>query len=315
MKQTLFADIVGQEGVKKRLEFYINGYKATKIIPHLMFVGERGTGKTMMGREVAKNLCFNGEKAKPMLEINCSSLKTVRQFFNQVVFPLLMNNDVTILFDEASELPRDLTMALLTILNPNKDNRNVFTFDGAQVEFNFTRLSFMFCTTEPQRVLHALLDRTTRIDLEPYTEKNLCDVLASKCGDIKLDDTIANVAKIVRNNPRSAQKMANDIRSYCKQNKLTKFSNKEWIDLRKILGIRDMGVNNLEFQIMKILLGTNGTRLTDLAVKTGMSSSSIQRDGEIFLLRNNLIEVHNGLRRLTNNGRKYLQEIFPSERS
>ena len=63
-------------------------------------------------------------KPKPFLELNCSSIRSVQQFFDGVVMPYVDGKDITILFDEASELPRDLTMALLTITNPNKEKKN-----------------------------------------------------------------------------------------------------------------------------------------------------------------------------------------------
>ena len=39
------------------------------------------------------------------------------------MLPYVYDKDTTIIFDEASELPRDVTMALLTILNPNSTNQ------------------------------------------------------------------------------------------------------------------------------------------------------------------------------------------------
>ena len=45
------------------------------------------------------------------------------------------------MFDECSELPKDVTMALLTILNPNKDNKNTFDYEGYSFEIDFKRVS------------------------------------------------------------------------------------------------------------------------------------------------------------------------------
>ena len=126
----LFPETIGQESVKKQLAFYIKGFRATDIMPHLLFTAPKGCGKTHMAKAVARNLVKTSEKkCKPLLEINCASLKNVRQLFNQVIIPYVNNADVTLLFDECSELPKEIAMAMLTILNPNKDHRNTFAIE------------------------------------------------------------------------------------------------------------------------------------------------------------------------------------------
>ena len=107
----LFPEIIGQEKAKKKLAFYHEGFQATNIIPNLMYVAPKGCGKTFIATAMAKNLIMKGEeKPKPFLELNCSSIKSVQAFFDGVVMPYVDGKDVTILFDEAAELPRDLTM-------------------------------------------------------------------------------------------------------------------------------------------------------------------------------------------------------------
>ena len=123
-----FNGIIGQKGAKKKISFYLKGYNASKILPHLMFVAPKGCGKTMLAKATGRNLVSSEDRSKPktFLEINCSTIKNIKQFFNQIVIPHVHEKEVTILLDECSELPRDVSMALLTILNPNQDNRNEF---------------------------------------------------------------------------------------------------------------------------------------------------------------------------------------------
>ena len=56
-----------------------------------------------------------------------------------IVIPHMVERDATVLFDECSELPKDVTMALLTITNPNRDNRNDFSYEDYNVTFDFRR--------------------------------------------------------------------------------------------------------------------------------------------------------------------------------
>ncbi len=219
MDTTTFPDIIGQESAKRVLDFHIGGFKATSVMPHLMFVAPKGCGKTTMAKAVARTL-KGIDDAKRYFEINCSTIKNVKQFFNQLVIPLMQDRDATILFDEASEIPKDVSMAMLTILNPNSENRTSFSFEDYTVDFDFSRLSFMFATTETQSVFHALMDRLERVDLEEYSIEEMGQIVALNL-DIDIDPkTLQDIASVLRGNARAAQKMAHKIESYCSQKKL-----------------------------------------------------------------------------------------------
>ena len=76
----------------------------------------------------------------------------------------LDQEEATFIFDESSEIPHDISMALLTILNPNTKKRNKFTYNEIEYNVDFRRITFIFATTEPQHMFHALIDRLERVD-------------------------------------------------------------------------------------------------------------------------------------------------------
>ena len=220
---TTFPDIIGQESAKRVLDFHIGGFKSTKVMPHLMFVAPKGCGKTTLAKAVARTL-KGIDDAKRYFEINCSTIKNVKQFFNQLVIPIMQDRDATILFDEASEIPKDVSMAMLTILNPNSENRTSFSFEDYTVDFDFSRLSFMFATTETQSVFHALMDRLERVDLEEYSIDEMGQIVALNL-DIDIEPkTLRDIAGVLRGNARAAQKMAHKIKSYCSQKNIKRFN-------------------------------------------------------------------------------------------
>ena len=71
-----------------------------------------------------------------------SLIKNLKHFIEMIMIPHLQNTDVTVLFDECHMLPKDVTMALLTITNPNKDNYNVFSYDGVDIEIDFNAVTY-----------------------------------------------------------------------------------------------------------------------------------------------------------------------------
>jgi Holliday junction resolvasome RuvABC ATP-dependent DNA helicase subunit len=290
MSQENYFKIVGQDKVKKKLNFLLDGYNKTKIIPHLLFVAPRGCGKTLIAQETASIM----QRTKTIV-VNCSTIKNVKQFFNQIMFPYVYSKDTTIIFDEASELPRDVTMALLTILNPNSNNKNDFTLDEGTYTFRFDQNSFLFCTTEAQKIFHALLDRLYRIDLEDYSYN-------------VSDEILSEVASVCRGNARQAQSMANQISSYLASKNSKELDKNGWAEIKDSLSIYPLGLTELELNVIRLLKEYGELRLTNLSAKTSLTKEMLQRNVELYLMKNNLIEVRPTGRALTKKGHDYHKE-------
>jgi Holliday junction resolvasome RuvABC ATP-dependent DNA helicase subunit len=305
----LFDNIVGQEGAKRKLAFYIQNYRKVGRIPHLLFVAEKGCGKTTMAKAVGQAL------RKYFIVINCSTIKDLSDFFQNYVKRYMFESGTktpkqfTIVFDEASEIPKDLTMALLTILNPNAKGQNIFNFEGVNYVFDFTKHSFLFATTEPQRIFHALMDRVERVDLEPYSTEDLATIIRSTVKAYISDETITQIATVLRGNPRAAQKMADIINDRVVTSGIKELTPKHWESIKYTLDIKPLGVNNTELQILKILSEYSVVKLSHLAARMGMTVSAVQRHFENFLIRNGLIQVQPNGRSLTSKGREYIQAL------
>jgi len=306
MSQQNYSQIIGQEKTKSKLNFLLDGYKQTKIIPHLLFVAPRGCGKTLIAQETAKIM----NRSKSIL-INCSTIKNVKSFFNQIMLPFVYNRDCVIIFDEASELPRDVTMALLTILNPNQNNSNEFSFEDGTYTFHFNLNSFIFCTTEAQKIFHALLDRLYRIDMQDYSFVELGSIIKNNLKSSKLDindSIIQDVSSVCRGNARQAQSMANQISSYLKSKKYNELTSEGWKEIKSKLSIYPLGLSEIELNVIKILKEHGEVRLTNLSAKTNLTKDMLQKNVELYLVRNSLIEIRPTGRALTQKGSDYHKE-------
>ena len=306
---TMFPDIVGQDKAKKKLQFFHRGYEASGIIPHLMFIAPKGCGKTTLAKAIGRQLKSSETgKTKRFLEINCSTIKNVKQFFNQVIVPHVANKECTILFDEASELPKDVTMMLLTCLNPNENNRNEFAYEDYVVDFDFRIHSFLFATTEAHKIFHALMDRCERVDLEEYSYNQLGTIIARQMKGIKFEKGVLDdVATVLRGNARAAQKMANNMKTYLQAKNSKKFSNKDWLIMKDELGILPLGVNRIELIVLNALKEKKECSLTHLAAKTGLTPQCLRQDFEMYLQKMNLMEITTSGRALTKTGHDYLE--------
>lgn len=304
-----FDKIIGQEKVKRRLSFYLDGQHKTLLSPHLLFVAPRGSGKTLLAQTYASQLLNSEGNKRKLITINCSTLTSLKSFINDVCIPYVSGKEITILFDEASEIPSAVRMALLTILNPNKENRNEFIYDDVTIEFDFKKVTFLFATTEAHKIFHALIDRLERIDLEEYTNDDLGMIVQKNTDAAISDDAMGEVKKVLRGNARKATQMANHICLYLSSCNKQEFVMRDWVDFKNKLGINALGLTPMEIKILKILSEKSLTTLTNLSAKTQMSRQSLQRDTENYLQKLNLMEIAATGRKITAQGRQYLESL------
>ncbi len=272
-----------------------------------------------MAREASKGLVkfdeFNKivvENDKPVaksrFEVNASAIKSVNHLVNSVLVPNVVDKDVTLFVDEAHELKHDVTNAFLTILSPGADVTR-FSYNNYDCDFDHKRQSFFFATSEPHRVFPPLMDRMTRIDLADYSHEEMGKIVQFHAPEIAIDSNVlGELVTVLRGNARAAKKMSEDIKTYVHKRKA--FLREDWDDLKEILGINPLGLNFTEIQILKYLSeNTDGTSLTKLASKTGLSRESLQQDYELMLLKLGLMCVETTGRQITRKGLEYLRAL------
>lgn len=310
--ENYFEEMIGQTKTKRVLSFYVDAFEKSEILPHLFIVGQRGQGKTMLATQVAKNLRSKTlGRVKPMLTINCSTLKNVRQFVEDIALTYIRDQHITVFFDEAHEMPEAIQTCLLTVLNPNKHNRNTLRFDDYNIEFDFTKVSFIFATTDPQKVITPLKDRCKMVHMEEYEYGDLAKIIENNTEDITFDpEVLVEISSTCRGNARNATLMAKDnITQYARRNNISDISKKEWNDIKCVLGILPLGLENTELQIIKILKERGSCSLTNLSAVTGLSVNALRSEFELYLLKHGLMEVAQGGRKLTQKGFQYLDAL------
>ena len=181
------------------------------------------------------------------------------------------------------------------------NNFNTFSYEGSDIDIDFRKLTFIFATTEPQDVFHALIDRMKKIDLDDYSYDELAQILMLNTDKIKFsgDIVVKHIAPTLRGNGRSAQMMATDIVSHCVQNNIKTFKLKDWNVMCKVLDILPYGLEKLELRYLNILRRNGCIRLYNLAAKLQMTRSAIQSNTEVYLQKLNLIEATAHGRQLT----------------
>ncbi len=304
-------DMIGQDRAKSKLDFFFRAVAAGEAFPTTIITGQKGNGKTEMMTATAsklKEIYKAGEKRGQL--VNAGAIKNMKQFWNSIVIPVINDRDVTLCVDECHKLPKDVTTALLTMTNPNESNQNSFTYEDYTVDINLKRQTFLFATTEPHEVFHALINRCERIALEPYTLEELAKILKKHASNVKFSKGVFEaVSPTLRGNARTTVLTARKINSYAAQARKDTFHMEDWGKLSQTLDILPLGLTRDELAVLRILQSRKDTSLTRLAATLGMTPQAVRQDCELYLLSSGLMEIATGGRNITPRGQDILNSI------
>jgi len=294
------SSIVGQDNLKRQLSFYLDAHKKTGVLPFLMFNGQRGIGKTEFARAVGA-AC-----KKTFYEVNSSSIKNEKMFFEQFM-PQVQDTECCILLDECHELPRKLVVAFLSIFNTEKKSVVYYNYQDVEYRFDFTKMSFIFATTEMDRLFAPFKDRLTVVDFVPYSNDEIKRIIQKRLPDVKFEGNVLNdISTTIRGNARSAVKRAKEIEMYCEANNNPSFTGPDWVNLCHKANINKRGLSNTEVQILHALKERGPLTLTMLSAITGLSVQALRKDAELHLLKMNLIRI-DSKREITSQGMRLLE--------
>jgi Holliday junction resolvasome RuvABC ATP-dependent DNA helicase subunit len=311
-KANFFENVIGQARALMNLSLRLNGYKSSSHAPHILFSGNAGQGKTFLAEATARAIHkIEKEKgnSKPMIVINASAVKNLKEFVEDYLIPQVEGKRVTVFIDECHELPKKVVTALLTILQPNDRRKNSYKYLGYDLEFDFTMQTFIFATTELHRMFAPLRDRLTKIDLEDYSHDELAQIITLGVGkNITFKkDILRKVAESIRQNGRSAQKVSGDIRDYVEMEEKSVFEDADWKLLSESLDILPLGLERSEVKLLTVLENATEASATMLQNRLG-TTLPILRDMERYLTRMGLLKI-DGSRSITKEGKEYLDNL------
>lgn len=304
-----FDGVIGQTRAKRELGFYLrNHLKSGNPVPNFLFAGSKGDGKSFLARKFARNLpdLQNPDKKhKKFYGFNGGAILNPTILLEDILSKV-QDEYCTIFIDEAHGLPSKVQTVLLTILEPTKANRTRYTFNDVDYEFDFRKITFIFATTEDDKIFHALMDRLTKVTLEPYTEKELAEIMETVIeNEVSFEDNLlADLSHYVRRNARAATAVAKNVLSFGSP----VFTSEHFEILKSQLNMFPHGITFNEIRMLKILESDGECALGHLASRLAQTSKSVQKEVEPYAIAMGLMEI-DGKRRLTGNGRLFLKAL------
>lgn len=304
-----FGNIIGQKAVKKVAGSLVQSHHGGIPVPHILLVAPKGCGKTEIAKCIAKGLNKKG------VLFNSAGIKNTEAFMLDVVTDVIQDKDITVIFDECHELPKGVQSLMLSMLNPNSMKRNTVRYKDYEAEIDFRRQSFIFATTDPQKVDKALKSRCKLIELEEYTQSDIADIVSLTRPEIDNASLLLDIANVCRGNARDAVTLGEDIeRELAKKpvGERDEFNRADWARLVDVHGIQPMGISRKEMQLLKLIYGgkQDGVSLSDLAFRIGDTPNVVRLETEAFLRKLELITVTDNSKRILTAKGKVLMDAL-----
>ena len=185
-----FEDVIGQKYIVKAIK---NAVKYNDISPLYLFSGPKGTGKTSIARLIAMSLscnniiegnpCGSCDSCKSILEgkyfVDVNEINTAQYtkkddadslILETINYQPMISEKKVYILDECHQLSKAAQQSLLKVFEEPPDN-----------------VVFILCTTEVDKVLPTILDRSLHYSFKPIPIKLIKEKLEYICHNEKIE--------------------------------------------------------------------------------------------------------------------------------
>ena len=213
-----FADVIGQDHVVGTL---VNAIQTGQVHHAMLFTGTRGTGKTSTARILAKALnCERGPTPEPCNV--CDACRSITDGTNLDVVEIDAAShgsvdDARDLRERASYAPAAARFKVYIVDEAHMVTPQGFNAMLKVLEEPPDHVRFVFCTTEPHKVIEAIRSRCQRHDFRRVRTAVLADYFAKICAAEGVDvepEAIDAVARAADGSVRDGQSRLDQVLTF-----------------------------------------------------------------------------------------------------
>lgn len=279
-------DIVGQERAKHNCRILIeSATKRNAPLPHILFSGPAGTGKTTFSRALANERGVNIHLA------NGGALNSIKKMVKYLV--TIEDNEI-LFIDEIHRLPIKVFEMLYTVMED-------FRYDLVDpkteqaVSMDVPPFALIGATTISGRLPRPLRDRFKHHEqFVYYTLSELSQIVkmvAKNYGLTFNDDIAKEIAKTCRENPRHAVKRTEWVRDVMVSRNIKSLQSKDLQEIIRWQGYDERGLTIADRRYLDELKNHKFAGLDFLSMRLNMDKQTVKDEIEPYLIRLNLIGI------------------------
>ena len=296
---------VGQKSVVDRIKVALEAaWNDTTRLPHMLFVGGSGLGKTQLCEVIAHEM---GCELRQQLAQNLNHPSALHGF-------LIEGESRGVqLIDEIHQLAN----AAQTLLYRAIEERQLFLgctpFRDTPQIIPLEDFTLLAATTEQYSLLPPLLDRFKIVaHFSKYSPEELVQLLDQRCQMLRWSvqaEVLKLIAERGRGVPRRSLRLLESVHRTARANAADTMTIAHFERTCQLERMDRAGLDELERRYLSLLYAAQGClRLNVLAARLGLPDQTIQRIVERQLLEEGFIEkLSDGQRVLTEKGLKHLQ--------
>lgn len=279
-RPTKLEDIIGNGNIKQRLAIIISAaINRNDTIPHMLFHGAAGCGKTTYARAIAN------ERNSTLHQVNAGNVSSPKDLL-PIIYKL-ETNDV-LFIDEIHRLNIKTSEMLYTVMED-------FIHSTDVMDIEIDKFTMVGATTEAGSLSRPMLDRFVyKFELKLYNDDDLVKIMqgsADRMGIAVEDEGLRSLAKISRGTPRIANQMITWVRDYIHSKGSEFVSNDAVTEAVDMMGIDSNGFTEADRLYMETLRKSNRAMgLSTIADATGIDTETITGIIEPYLLRKGFIQ-------------------------
>ena len=303
-----FDDFIGQDALKDSLRKIVSFSRShDQRIPHLLFTGTPGVGKTTLANIMAN------ERGVKFVSTFANTIKSPYELYKLIV----ELEPLTVLFlDEIHAIKPSVSEALYYAMEDGKISYIDEDYDGLPTTSTIPSFSLIAATTMPGNLERPLFDRFSRAIYVPeYTHEDLTlmikETLKSKGYSVAAPG-LDIIAKASRATPRIIMKIAKYLEEFMFFEGGKHITKSNVINCLKKEKIHPVGLDPMDIRYLNAVskAGDKGAGLKTLTSVLMTNRKTVENAIEPFLLKNNFIEVTAKGRKLTAEGSIALNATF-----